>query len=78
MFCIKMLVKEPCTALFIGPIGCGKTKFVLDLLEGEFKGHFEYIFVLCYTLRWNKNYLERKCLWTDNCVFFDRTWRKVV
>lgn len=58
LFCIKMFVKKPCTALFVGPMGCGKTKMVFHLLAGEFKGHFEYVMALCSTLRWNKTYFD--------------------
>ena len=34
-------IKEPHTTLFTGPTGCGKTNLVLDLIEKEYKKHFE-------------------------------------
>ena len=64
-----MYVKDPHTAIFSGPTSCGKTQKVLDLLEQEYKGHFENIVILCPTLRWNKTYLDRAWIWKDNYVF---------
>ena len=62
-------VKEPHTAIFSGPTGCGKTQKVLDLIEEEYKHHFDNIVILCPTLRWNKTYLERSWIWRDDFVF---------
>ena len=62
-------VKEPHTAIFTGPTSCGKTHRVLDLLEHEYRDHFENIVILCPTLRWNKTYLERAWIWKDDDVF---------
>ena len=39
--------------------GCGKTEFVLDLLESEYAGVFENIVILCPTINWNKAYKNR-------------------
>ena len=64
-----MYVKEPHTAIFSGPTGCGKTQRVLDLLEGEFRQHFDNIVIVCSTLRWNRTYLERSWIWKDDYVF---------
>ena len=49
----------PHTSIFSGPTSCGKTQRALDLLENEYKNHFENIVILCSTLRENKTYLER-------------------
>ena len=62
-------VKEPHTAIFSGPTSCGKTQRVLDLLEGEFRQHFDNIVIVCPTLRWNKTYLNRSWIWKDDYVF---------
>ena len=62
-------VKEPHTVIFSGPTSCGKTVRVLDLLEKEYKHHFDNIVILCPTLRWNKTYLERSWVWKDPYVF---------
>ena len=62
-------VKIPHTAIFSGPTGCGKTQKVLDLIEKEYKHHFDNIVILCPTLRWNKTYLDRAWLWKDDYVF---------
>ena len=62
-------VKIAHTALFIAPTGVGKSYKVLDLLEKEYRGHFENIIILCPTIRWNKTYQERSWIWKDENVF---------
>ena len=42
-------MKEPHTALFVAPTGVGKTHLALDLLEGEYKNHFDFIIIICPT-----------------------------
>ena len=64
-----MYVLEPHTGIFSGLTGCGKTHKMLDLLENEYKGHFEYIVILCPTLRYNKTYLARSWIKEDDRVF---------
>ena len=49
-------IKEPYTTIFTGPTGCGKTHLVLDLIEKEYKKHFDYIIIICSTLRENSTY----------------------
>ena len=63
------VVKEPCTALFSAQPGSGKTHEVLDLLENEYRNHFDNIIILCPTLRVNKTYLACRWLWSDKYVF---------
>jgi len=64
-----MFVKDPHTALFSGPTSCGKTQRVLDLIETEYRHHFDNVVVLCSTLRWNSTYLEWDWIWKDDYVF---------
>ena len=42
--------KYPHSAVIIGQTGCGKTFFVLDLLQKEYQGVFENIIILCPTV----------------------------
>jgi len=42
---------------------------VLDLLESEYRHHFDNVVVLCSTLRWNSTYLERDWIWKDDYIF---------
>ena len=63
------IIKEPCTVLFSGPTNCGKTQLVLDLIDNKYRNHFDNIIIICSTLRWNKTYLTRRWLWSDNYVF---------
>ena len=51
--------KYPHSAVFTGQTGCGKTFFVLDLLQEEYQGVFENIVILCPTVEWNKAYKTR-------------------
>ena len=65
----KMYVKDPHTAIFSGPTGCGKTQRVLDLIETEYNHYFDNIVILCPTLRWNRTYLDRPWIQEDDYVF---------
>ena len=37
---------------------CGKTHYLLEMLEKEYKNHFDYIFIVCPTLEDNKTYQQ--------------------
>ncbi len=53
-----MFPKHAHLAILFGATGCGKTEFVLDLLETEYKKFFEYIIIVCPTWMHNKAYLN--------------------
>ena len=53
---MKDYIKKPYTNIFTGPAGCGKTHFVLGLIEKEYNKYFDYIIIIYQTLRWNKTY----------------------
>ena len=55
--------------MFTGPMSCGKTHLVLDLIENEYKKHFDYIIIICPTLRDNATYLSRNLVINDNQVW---------
>lgn len=38
------------------PTNCGKTKYLMKLLSGEFRFKFDYIVLLCPTLFENQTY----------------------
>lgn len=58
---------KPFNMLVCGITGCGKTFYVLDLLENEFKHKFDYIIIICPTFLYNKTY-NRKFILKDDCV----------
>ena len=58
-------MKEGHTALFIGPTGCGKSARVVRLLEGEYMSHFDFIVIICPTLKWNQTYRRARWFWRD-------------
>ena len=60
-----MFMKEPHTALFIAPTGVGKTHLALSLLETEYIDHFDFIVIICPTLRYNSTYKSRSWVWND-------------
>ena len=62
---MRLALKEPHAALFTAPTGVGKTHLALDLLEREYLNHFDFILILCTTLRYNATYHQRKWFWTD-------------
>ena len=63
-----MLVGHAHSAIICGATGCGKTQFILDLLETEYLNFFTYIVIICPTLERNKTY-RRKWLFNDDGVF---------
>ena len=68
-FFIRMkYMKEPHTALFIGQTGCGKSALVAKLLEDEYRYHFDFVVIICPTLRWNHTYRIKKWFWNDQGV----------
>ena len=63
------LPKDPHSAIICGQTGCGKTVFVLDLLEGPYHGMFQHIVILCPTVRHNDTYQQRPWIWTDPEIY---------
>ena len=59
--------------MFTGQTGCGKTHFALDLIEKEYKKHFDYIVIICSTLRVNKTYHVRDWIKNDDKVWLIET-----
>ena len=66
---INLLPKNPHSAIVCGQTECGKTVFILDLLEGPYRGFFRNIVVLCPTIEHNKTYQQCPWLWTDPEVY---------
>ena len=58
-------MKEPHTALFVAPTGVGKTHLALSLLENAYRDHFNFIVIICPTLRYNSTYKSRGWVWND-------------
>ena len=63
------LPKFPHSAMFVGVMTCGKTEFLLRLLETVYKNLFEFIVILCPTISDNKTYLSRKWIFNDKNIF---------
>ena len=60
-----LTMQEPHTVLFVPSTEIGKTHLTLDLLEKEYFNHFDFIIIICTTLRYNSTYKSRKWFWTD-------------
>ena len=60
-----MFMKEPHTALFIALNGVGKTQLALNLLENEYRNHFDLIVIICPMLAHNEMYKSRGWVWND-------------
>ncbi len=65
--CIN-LPKYPHSAIIVGQTGCGKTVFILDLLERYYRDVFQHIIILCPTIEWNKAYQDRKWIYSDDNI----------
>ena len=61
----KMFMKEPHTALFVAPTGVGKMHLALNLLENEYRNHFDFIIIICPMLEHNETYKSRGWVWND-------------
>jgi len=67
--CSKLLPTSPHSAIICGQTGCGKTVFVLDLLEGPYRGVFHHIVILCPTVPHNETYQNRPWIWAEPEVY---------
>ena len=74
---LKMFMKESHTALFVAPTGVGKTHLALNLLESEYKNHFDFITIICPTLAHNETYKSRKWVWTAPDVILIESGNKL-
>ena len=61
-------METPFNMIISGMTACGKTHYLLNMLEKDYKGHFEYIFLICPTYHWNKTYQNWK--YKDDNRFF--------
>ena len=62
---IKMFMKELHTALSVALTGEGKIHLALRLLANEYGNHFDFIVIICLTLRYNSTYKSRGWVWND-------------
>ena len=51
--------------MFIASTGVEKTHLALSLLENEYRNHFDFIVIICPTLRYNSTYKFRGWVWDD-------------
>ena len=61
-------IKETHTAIFTGPIDCGKGHLVLDLIEKEHNKLFGYIIIIYPMLHWCKKYCHKGWMRHDENV----------
>ena len=54
--------------LIVGMTACGKTYYLLKMLEEKYRGIFNYIFFVCPTFSGNKTYSDWKFLKDDDVV----------
>ena len=62
-------IKEPHTAIFTGQTGSTKTHLVFKLIEKEYNKHFDFIVIICPTLRENSTYHARGWIKSDDNVW---------
>ena len=59
-------IKNPHTSIFTGQTGCEKMHLVLELIEKEY---FDYIAIICPTLRENSTYHAKEWIKDDDKVW---------
>ena len=67
--CTELLPSNPHSAIICGQTGCGKTVFILNLLEGPYRRVFQHIVILCPTVPYNETYQNRSWIWKDPEVY---------
>ena len=55
--------------IFLGRTKCGKTHLVLDLIEKEYNKYFDYIIIICLTIRDNKTSYTKAWIKNDDKVW---------
>lgn len=66
---MNIFPKKPHCAIICGATECGKTKYILDLLETEYFKYFDYIVIFCPTFKHNKTYHVRDFIFKDDQIF---------
>ena len=61
-------IKKTYTGIFTGQTVCGKIGLVLELIEKEYNKHFDYIVIICPTLRENSTYHAKEWIKNDDKV----------
>ena len=60
-------LEPPFNMLISGITNCGKTHYILDLLENEFRNKFDYIIIFCPTYLENKTY-DKAFIYKDDDI----------
>ena len=55
-----MHLEPPFNMIILGMTCCGKTYYLLQTLEKEYKNVFDTIYLICPTFKYNKTYLNWK------------------
>ena len=53
-------MESPFNMIICGMTNCGKTYYLLNMIEKYYKKHFDYIILICPTFTWNQTYQEWK------------------
>lgn len=53
-------METPFNLTIVGMTNCGKTYYLLEMLEKDFFRHFERMYLICSTYEWNKTYQNWK------------------
>ena len=61
-------VETPFNMIIVGMTNCGKTYYLLEMIENDYFRHFDYIFLICPTFNWNKTY--QKWFYKDSERFY--------
>ena len=62
------MLNPPFHMLIVGMTACGKTHYLLQMIEEEFKGIFDYIFFICPTFLENRTYQNWRYLEDEKVI----------
>ena len=49
-------MKTPFHMIIVGMTACGKTHYLLNMLKEDYKNKFDYIYIVCPTIKYNRTY----------------------
>ena len=65
---IVVYYMEPFNMIIVRMTSYGKTSYLLNMLEKDYKNYFDYIILICPTFKWNRTYQEWKYIKDNDSI----------